>query len=58
MNISLLTVGNSGGSTYHAATIARERGLPAVVGCNNVTELIESEEVITVSCAEGDTGFI
>ncbi|MCU7839937.1 MAG: phosphoenolpyruvate synthase [Candidatus Thiodiazotropha sp. (ex Troendleina suluensis)] len=51
-------VTNRGGRTCHAAIIARELGIPAVVGCHDATEtLIEGQEV-TVSCAEGDDGFI
>ncbi|GIU12890.1 MULTISPECIES: phosphoenolpyruvate synthase [unclassified Shewanella] len=51
-------VTNRGGRTCHAAIIARELGVPAVVGCGDVTERIQSGQEITVSCAEGDTGFI
>ena len=51
-------VTNRGGRTCHAAIIARELGIPAVVGCGNATELLNDGDDITVSCAEGDTGFI
>ncbi len=51
-------VTNRGGRTCHAAIIAREMGIPAVVGCNNATDKIKTGDKITVSCAEGDTGFI
>jgi len=51
-------VTNRGGRTCHAAIIARELGVPAVVGCGDVTERIKNGQEITVSCAEGDTGFI
>lgn len=51
-------VTNRGGRTCHAAIIAREMGIPAVVGCGNATDSIETGDAITVSCAEGDTGFI
>lgn len=51
-------VTNRGGRTCHAAIIARELGIPAVVGCGNATEILVSESLVTVSCAEGDTGFI
>lgn len=51
-------VTNRGGRTCHAAIIARELGIPAVVGCGNATDLINNGDKITVSCAEGDTGFI
>ncbi|MAY26459.1 MAG: phosphoenolpyruvate synthase [Polycyclovorans sp.] len=51
-------VTNRGGRTCHAAIIARELGIPAVVGCGNATELIKDGSDVTVSCAEGDTGMI
>ena len=51
-------VTNRGGRTCHAAIIARELGIPAVVGCGDATKLIHDGDEITVSCAEGDTGFI
>ncbi|MFT5676978.1 MAG: pyruvate,water dikinase [Paraglaciecola sp.] len=51
-------VTNRGGRTCHAAIIARELGIPAVVGCGNATASIATGDKITVSCAEGDTGFI
>jgi pyruvate,water dikinase len=49
---------NKGGRTSHAAIVARELGVPAVVGCNNATELIKNGEEITVSCCEGKVGNI
>jgi pyruvate,water dikinase len=51
-------VTNRGGRTCHAAIIARELGIPAVVGCGDATRKIKDGEPVTVSCAEGDTGFI
>jgi pyruvate,water dikinase len=51
-------VTNRGGRTCHAAIIARELGIPAVVGCGDATELLKEGQSATVSCAEGDTGFI
>ncbi len=51
-------VTNRGGRTCHAAIIARELGIPAVVGCGNATELLTTGTEVTVSCAEGDTGKI
>ncbi|MEZ5447005.1 MAG: phosphoenolpyruvate synthase [Gammaproteobacteria bacterium] len=51
-------VTNRGGRTCHAAIIARELGVPAVVGCGNATEVIRDGETLTVSCAEGDTGNV
>lgn len=51
-------VTNRGGRTCHAAIIARELGVPAIVGCGNATDLLVDGQDVTVSCAEGDTGFI
>ncbi|WP_258240321.1 phosphoenolpyruvate synthase [Pseudidiomarina homiensis] len=51
-------VTNRGGRTCHAAIIARELGIPAVVGCGDATDLIKDGQAVTVSCAEGDTGYI
>lgn len=51
-------VTNRGGRTCHAAIIARELGIPAVVGCGNATSSLTEGESVTVSCAEGDTGYI
>ena len=51
-------VTNRGGRTCHAAIIARELGIPAVVGCQDATRQVKDGEQVTVSCAEGDTGFI
>ena len=51
-------VTNRGGRTCHAAIIARELGIPAVVGCGQASELLKDGMLVTVSCAEGDTGFV
>ena len=51
-------VTNRGGRTCHAAIIARELGIPAVVGCGDATRKIKEGQPVTVSCAEGDTGYI
>ncbi|MEY2802303.1 MAG: hypothetical protein RL513_1888, partial [Pseudomonadota bacterium] len=51
-------VTNRGGRTCHAAIIARELGIPAVVGCGNASDVLQDGALVTVSCAEGDTGFI
>lgn len=51
-------VTNRGGRTCHAAIIARELGIPAVVGCGNATDVLDGVSEATVSCAEGDTGFV
>ncbi len=58
MKRSSAIVTNRGGRTCHAAIIARELGIPAVVGCNNATDLIDSGQPVTVSCAEGDEGYV
>lgn len=51
-------VTNRGGRTCHAAIIARELGIPAVVGCGDATKTIKEGDEVTVSCAEGDTGYV
>jgi len=51
-------VTNRGGRTCHAAIIARELGIPAIVGCGDATAVLEEGETVTVSCAEGDTGHV
>ena len=51
-------VTNRGGRTCHAAIIARELGIPAVVGCGDATEHLTEGALVTVSCAEGDTGYV
>ncbi|EAR57207.1 phosphoenolpyruvate synthase [Photobacterium sp. SKA34] len=49
---------NRGGRTCHAAIIARELGIPAIVGCGNATEVLKDGTTITASCAEGETGYV
>ena len=51
-------VTNRGGRTCHAAIVARELGVPALVGCGNATTSISTDELVTVSCAEGDEGYV
>ncbi|WP_067062524.1 phosphoenolpyruvate synthase [Roseateles chitosanitabidus] len=51
-------VTNRGGRTCHAAIIARELGIPAVVGCGDATDLLKDGQLVTVACSEGDTGYI
>jgi pyruvate, water dikinase len=58
MKRSAAIVTNRGGRTCHAAIIARELGIPAVVGCGDATATVPDGRPVTVSCAEGDTGFI
>jgi len=58
MKRSSAIVTNRGGRTCHAAIIARELGIPAVVGCGDATQTIKDGQDVTVSCAEGDTGYV
>jgi pyruvate,water dikinase len=51
-------VTNKGGRTCHAAIVAREMGLPAIVGCGNATELLRDGQEVTIACCEGDTGRV
>ncbi|MGC9527467.1 MAG: phosphoenolpyruvate synthase, partial [Limnospira sp.] len=51
-------VTDHGGRTCHAAIISRELGIPAIVGCGKATELLQGDREVTVSCAEGDVGYI
>ena len=51
-------VTNRGGRTCHAAIIARELGIPAVVGCGDATEKVQEGSLVTVACSEGDTGYV
>jgi len=58
MKLASAIVTNRGGRTCHAAIIARELGIPAVVGCGDATETLKDGETVTVCCSEGDTGHI
>jgi len=58
MKIASAIVTNRGGRTCHAAIIARELGVPAVIGCDNATTVIQDQSLVTVSCAEGDVGRV
>lgn len=58
MKIASAIVTNRGGRTCHAAIVARELGIPAIVGCSDATTAIRSGDEITISCAEGDEGYI
>ncbi|SJM89338.1 phosphoenolpyruvate synthase [Crenothrix polyspora] len=58
MKIASAIVTNRGGRTCHAAIIARELGVPAVIGCENATTAIQNNTPVTVSCAEGDAGKV
>ncbi|NHC62281.1 phosphoenolpyruvate synthase [Paenalcaligenes suwonensis] len=58
MKLASAIVTNRGGRTCHAAIIARELGIPAVVGCGNATDVLKAGQEVTVSCAEGDEGRI
>ncbi len=58
MKIAAAIVTNRGGRTCHAAIVARELGIPAIVGCGNATQAISHDQQVTVSCAEGDDGIV
>ena len=58
MKRAAAVITNRGGRTCHAAIIARELGIPAVVGCGDATKVIADGQAVTVSCAEGDTGHV
>jgi len=58
MKIASAIITNKGGRTCHAAIVARELGIPAVVACQNATDLLKEGDLVTVSCAEGDTGIV
>lgn len=58
MKIASAIVTNRGGRTCHAAIISRELGIPAVVGCDNATEVLKDGEMVTVSCADGEIGGV
>jgi len=58
MKIAAGIVTNRGGRTCHAAIIARELGIPAIVGCGDATQTLPADEVVTVSCSQGDDGFV
>jgi pyruvate,water dikinase len=49
---------NKGGRTCHAAIIAREMGVPAIVGCGNATDILQDGQIVTASCTEGDVGYV
>lgn len=58
MKIASAIVTNKGGRTCHAAILSRELGIPAVVGCDNATDILKDTQDVTVSCSEGENGFI
>lgn len=58
MKTAAAVVTNRGGRTCHSAIVARETGIPAVVGCGDATEAIHTGDEVTISCAEGDTGYV
>ena len=58
MKLASAIITNRGGRTCHAAIISREMGVPAVVGCGNATQILRSGQKITVSCAEGEVGYV
>ena len=58
MKIASAIITNKGGRTCHAAILSRELGIPAVVGCDNATEVLKDADNVTVSCAEGEVGYV
>ena len=58
MKTAAAIVTNRGGRTCHAAIVSRELGIPAVVGADNATEVLKDTQEVTVSCAEGETGYV
>ena len=58
MKVASAIVTERGGRTSHAAIVARELGIPAVVGAQNATEVIQTGDLVTVSCCEGEVGHI
>ena len=58
MKIASAIVTNSGGRTCHAAIVSRELGIPAIVGAKNASEILKDGQEVTVSCADGETGFV
>ena len=58
MKISSGIITNKGGRTCHAAIVAREMGVNALVGCSNATSIIKNDDKVTISCAEGETGYV
>ncbi|MFH0853422.1 MAG: phosphoenolpyruvate synthase [bacterium] len=58
MKIASAIITEEGGRTSHAAIVSRELGLPAIVGCGNATKKLKNGQLVTVSCAEGDKGYI
>lgn len=58
MKIASAIITNKGGRTCHAAIVARELGVPAIVGCGNATDILQEDQEVTVSCAEGEEGII
>jgi len=58
MKIASAIVTNSGGRTCHAAIVSRELGIPAIVGAKNASEILQDGQNVTVSCADGETGFV
>ncbi len=58
MKIASAVITNRGGKTCHAAIVAREIGVPAIVGCHNATEILRNDMVVTADCSQGDTGYV
>ena len=58
MKIASAVITNRGGKTCHAAIVAREIGVPAIVGCQNATEVLKNDMVVTCDCSQGDIGYV
>ena len=58
MKIASAVITNRGGKTCHAAIVAREIGVPAIVGCHDATEVLSNDMVVTADCSQGDTGYV
>ncbi len=58
MKIASAVITNRGGKTCHAAIVAREIGVPAIVGCHDATEVLSNDMVVTTDCSQGDTGYV
>ncbi len=58
MKIASAVITDRGGRTCHAAIVAREIGVPAIVGCHNATKVLQNDQIVTADCSQGDTGYV
>ena len=58
MKIASAVITDRGGRTCHAAIVAREIGVPAIVGCHNATQILQNDQIITADCSQGDVGYV